>query len=70
MPDMSVKEDHRFSRSNLGSIFNVTFERTFYLGRGHGVPTGANVTVTFRNNSELFLKWGQIHRESTTRQVS
>jgi hypothetical protein len=39
-------------------VFNLTFDRTVYFGRGHSVPTGSPVTLIFSNGTRMDFDWG------------
>ena len=44
------------------NVFNLTFYRALYFGRGHSVPTGSPVTLFFSNNSKVNFTWGFSNR--------
>ncbi len=50
-------------------LFNVSFSRRFYFGRGHSVPSGGEVTVRFRDRPPVELLWGVEKEEPVRRQV-
>ena len=68
VPLTSVLES-RPSSEDDSRIYNVTFETSLYLGRGQGIPTGAEVKLAFRNGSEVDLLWGEAKTELRTRQI-
>ena len=50
-------------------LFNVSFSRRFYFGRGHSVPSGKEVAVRFRDRPPVELLWGVEKEEPVRRQV-
>ncbi len=57
------------NRTATGQMFNVSFSRRFYFGKGHNIPTGGHVQVRFRDRPPLDLLWGTEKKEPVVRQV-
>ena len=48
--------------THASNVFNLTFYRGLYFGRGHSVPTGSPVTLIFANQSKVDFTWGVSNR--------